>query len=284
MKQRWLWVLSFVLCACAPDDDPVPSVAPAVVEISAPVAADAEPDAFVAPASEVIALELPYGYTAERNLNGYFVLPADAVGALPAVIMIHEAWGLNDTVRAMARRLAGEGYAVLAVDLFAGELATSEEDAERLLAGLADARPAVLDNIRQARGYLEQSALAPSIAMLGWGFGGGWSLEAGIVLGDAIDAVVMYYGPIINTDEGLRPLTAPLLGIFAARDESISVNDVQRFRRRLRELGKTAEVLIYTGVGHAFADPGSTTYDPQTAEEAWEKTLEFLQAQLRRSQ
>jgi len=181
----------------------------------------------------------------------------------------------------MARRLAGEGYAVLAVDLFGGEVPTNPDDAERLVVGLADQRSAVLDNLRQAHRYLTEYALAPSIAMLGWGLGGGSALESGIDLGDAVNAVVMYYGEVINEDRRLQPLQAPLLGIFAARDESISVNDVQRFRRRLRELGKDSEVLIYTGVSHAFANPSSATYDAQAAEEAWNKTLEFLAQQLR---
>lgn len=283
MKQHCLIALTLILVSCAPDDSAEPPAA-AVAPTRAPLASDlAAPTSLteIAPKTEVIALEFPYGETPERNLNGYFVLPADVVEPLPAVIMIHEQWGLNDVVRAMARRLAGEGYAVLAVDLFGDEVPADPEDAERLAVGLTDQRPAVLDNLRQAHGYLAEYAEAPRIAMLGWGLGGGSALESGIDLGDAVNAVVMYYGEVINDDRRLQPLRAPLLGIFAARDESISVNDVQRFRRRLRELGKDSEILIYTGVAHAFANPDGAMYDAEAADEAWNKTLEFLAQQLR---
>lgn len=296
MRQRLIiLILGAMLGACAGDEEPA-ATAPAAatpaaaasggaVQTTAEVHAGDEPVATpiteIEPAVDVVAREIPYGSTEEENLNGYFVVPADVTDLVPGVIMIHEWWGLNDNIRAMARRLAGEGYAVLAVDLYGGQTGATAAEAERLMAGVMTDRNAVLDNLRQAHDYLEQNTFAPRIATLGWCLGGGFSLEAGIELADSVDAVVMYYGQVVGDEDRLAALDAPLLGLFAELDESIPVADVQRFRRQLRDLGKDAEVLIYSDVRHAFANPSGTAYDHESALETWALTLEFLDARLR---
>jgi carboxymethylenebutenolidase len=284
MRQRLIIVLGLILGACAESDNPAAVDTAGFVEATAAEHSGDQPVATaitdIEPAVEVIAEELAYGATDDHNLTGYLVLPADAV-EVPGVIMIHEWWGLNDNIRAMARRLAGEGYAVLAIDLYAGETATTAAQAENLMSAIMADREAALDNIRQAHTYLSRFAFAPRIATLGWCLGGGWSLEAALDLGGEVDAAVMFYGRVINDDELLASLEAPLLGIFAEADESIPVRDVQQFRSRLRGLNKDAQVLIYSDVDHAFANPSGNAYNPQAAEEAWAETLEFLEARLR---
>jgi carboxymethylenebutenolidase len=283
MRQRLVIGLGLILCACAEDNNPAADDIDDFVESTAAEHVDDSPVATaitdIEPAVEVIAEEFTYGATDEHNLTGYMVLPADVVDA-PAVIMIHEWWGLNDNIKAMARRLAGEGYAVLAIDLYAGETATTAAQAENLMSRVMSDREATLDNIRQAHNYLDEFARAPRIATLGWCLGGGWSLEAAIDLGEEIDAAVMYYGRVINDDDVLSQLDAPLLGIFAENDESIPVRDVQRFRSQLRDMGKPSTVLIYSDVEHAFANPSGNAYDQTAAEEAWAETLAFLNEQL----
>lgn len=284
MRQRLFIVLGLALVACAQDDDPTAQSTDDFVAATAAEHEGDEPTATpitdIAPRVEVIAEELVYGSTDDRNLTGYLVLPADAVD-VPGIIMIHEWWGLNDNIQAMARRLAGEGYAVLAIDLYAGEIATTAARAENLMSTVMSDREATLDNIRQAHAYLDQFALAPRIATLGWCLGGGWSLEAALSLGEEVDAAVMFYGRVINDDDLLASLEAPLLGLFAEADESIPVSDVQQFRSRLRGLGKDAQVLIYSDVNHAFANPSGTAYNQAAAEEAWAETLAFLDERLR---
>lgn len=284
MRQRLFIFLGLALVACTQDEDPAAQSADDFVAATAAEHASDEPVATpitdVPPRVEVIDEEIVYGATEDRNLTGYLVLPADAVD-VPGVIMIHEWWGLNDNIKAMARRLAGEGYAVLAIDLYAGETATTAARAENLMSTVMGDREATLDNIRQAHSYLDQFALAPRIATLGWCLGGGWSLEAALALGEDVDAAVMFYGRVINDDDLLAPLEAPLLGLFAEADESIPVSDVQQFRSRLRGLGKDAQVLIYSDVSHAFANPSGTAYNQTAAEEAWAETLAFLDERLR---
>jgi carboxymethylenebutenolidase len=286
MRHRWVLGMSVALCACAPDDQAgtnetaaVGETAESVAVRSAPAPTDA-PDPVAEQAVALIAEDVAYGATEDHNLNGYMVLPADAVDP-PAVIMIHEWWGLNDDVRGMARRLAGEGYAVLAIDLFAGETADTTARAESLMSSVSGERVAVLDNIGQAYRYLDEFVLSPRIGLLGAGLGGRWSLEAAIELSDGVDAVVMFYGRILNDDDLLATLAAPLLAIFAATDESIPVRDVQRFRSLLRDLGKSAQVFIYPDVRHGFLNPSARAFSPDSAEEAWGEVVAFLDQSLR---
>ena len=93
--------------------------------------------------------------------------------------------------------------------------------------------------------------------------------------------MVMYYGQIVTAEEELQTLNMPMLGLFAELDQTIPVSDVQRFRVALAELGKNSEVLIYSGVDHAFANPSGGNYDARTAERAWQTTIEFLKTNLR---
>lgn len=288
MKHALIIALGLILIGCGQDDGAAAGApaagAPVGTAQNAAASASSAPApttiSEIPPAVAVITEQVAYGESDDENLRGYMVLPADAVD-VPGIIMIHEWWGLNDYVRAMARRLAGEGYAVLAVDLYGGQTATRAADAERLMGAVVRDREATLQNIRQAYRYLDEFVLAPRIAVLGWALGGGWSLEAGLDLGEGVDAVVMFYGDIITDPELLTNLEAPLLGIFAGADRSIPSPEVLLFRGRLEGLGKPARVDVYSGLGHGFANPQSSAYDHEAAIRAWEQALAFLDERLR---
>ena len=222
---------------------------------------------------------LPYAESGDHLVYGHFAAPADVVEPLPAVILIHEWWGLNDNVRAMANRLAGEGYMVLAVDLYNGEVAASREAARVLMLEVVEDRLGAEENIRSAYAFLE-TAGAPRIASMGWCFGGGWSLNTAQLFPDDLDATVIYYGQVTDDEEKLRPVSAPILGLFGAADTGISVESVEGFRTALESLDKDHEIHIYPGVGHAFANPTGQNYDAAAAADAWQKTIEFLDRHL----
>jgi carboxymethylenebutenolidase len=97
----------------------------------------------------------------------------------------------------------------------------------------------------------------------------------------ALDAMVMYYGPILLDRSRLAPLNVPVLGFFGGQDETIPVRDVQAFRATLMDLGKNAEVLIVPRVGHSFANPSAGSYNEQAANESWATTLVFLERHLK---
>lgn len=124
----------------------------------------------------------------------------------------------------------------------------------------------------------------PSIGVVGWCFGGGWSLQTALALGDGIDATVIYYGRLVTDPAELEPLTSPVLGIFGSLDQGIPVETVREFESALDSLGKEATIHVYEGADHAFANPSGTRYNAEAAEDAWEKTMAFFAQNLRRSE
>ena len=236
---------------------------------------DPSPAAEVAPARPVVTETLPYTETADDLVYGYFAAPADVFEPLPAIIVIHEWWGLNDNIRAMAERLAGEGYMVLAVDLYAGNTANQPAEARQLMLEVVEDPEPARENIRAAFRFLE-TAGAPRIASLGWCFGGGWSLNTAQLFADELDASVIFYGQVTDDEARLSPINAPILGLFAAEDTGIRVESVEAFQGALERLGKEHEIHIYPGVGHAFANPTGQSYNEAAATDAWQKTVNFL--------
>lgn len=237
--------------------------------------------ASTAPARAVVAdNRMAYADVKDELSYGHFVFPEDMVEPYSAIIVIHEWWGLNDGVRAMADRLAGVGYIVLAVDLYGGETASGPAEARGLMLEVVENPDRATENIRQAYEFLEDIAGAPRIASLGWCFGGGWSLNTALLFPDELDAAVIYYGQVTDDESKLAPLEVPILGHFAAEDRGISVETVQGFEQALQNLGKSYEIEIYPGVGHAFANPTGRNYNTEAADKAWERTVAFLDRHL----
>ncbi|MGI9173864.1 MAG: dienelactone hydrolase family protein [Rhodothermales bacterium] len=243
------------------------------------------------PMIPVTAEEVQYGTIEGEFANGYLAAPAnpdsvvEAMGtsgaALPGVIMVHEWWGLNDNVRAMARRLAGEGYRVLAVDLYGGEVASTPAEARQLVGLAMDHPDRITQNTEAAYAYLTEEMGAPSVAVMGWCFGGGVSLQTALALPQEIDGAIIYYGRVEGVDrDGLAKLEMPILGLFGGEDQGIPVEGVRQFEETLDELSKDAEIVVYEDAGHAFANPTGQNYVPDAAEDAWEKTITFLRETL----
>jgi len=236
--------------------------------------------ALIAPQRAVISERLPYAEVNDELVYGHFVFPFDMVDPLPAIIVIHEWWGLNDNVRAMADRLAGEGYIVLAVDLFNGSTANTTEQARQQMLAVVESPEPAADNIRQAYAFVTTTAGAPRIGSLGWCFGGGWALNTAMLFPEDLDASVIYYGQVTDDEERLRDISAPILGLFGAEDQGISVESVQNFEAALERLRKNYEIHIYPGADHAFANPTGNAYNAEAADDAWQKTLAFLNRNL----
>jgi carboxymethylenebutenolidase len=236
-----------------------------------------------APAVAVTGDPVVYASIGGQEITGYLARPTHADHPLPGLIVIHEWWGLNDNIRAMTRRLAGEGYVALAVDLYGGQTATTPAEARELMGRINPER--ALENLRKARAHLADRLSATGdrgdrVGVIGWCFGGGWSLRAALDMGDAIDAAVVYYGHLVTDPAELGKLQAPLLGFFGAEDHSIPADQIQAFQSTLERLGKSVEIHVYPGAGHAFANPSGTNYRPEAAEDAWAKTVAFLHAHL----
>lgn len=220
----------------------------------------ANPASTAKPALPVESEVVQYATIDGKPVRGYLARPKHARGALPGIIVIHEWWGLNDNIRAMADRLAGEGYQALAVDLYGGHSATTAEAAQKLMRGVLAETAHAKANLRQAYAYLADKRHAPRIGVIGWCFGGGWSLQTALMFPRKIDATVMYYGRPVTDRKALATLKMPLLGFFGAEDRGITPDMVHRFETDLKAAGVNAEIHIYPNAGHAFANPSGSAY------------------------
>lgn len=232
----------------------------------------------VEPQVPVTTETVEYAVIDGQGINGYYAYPQETTEPLPGILAIHEWWGLNENIEAMARRLAGEGYQVLAVDLYNGETADDPDRAMELVREVANNPLGAEANISKAYDFLASEKQAPQIGSIGWCFGGSWSLETALLFPEELDAAVIYYGGDIGeaTTEELSTLEMPILGIFGAEDSSIPVDTVGEFESTLDELGKNAEIIVYEDAGHAFANPSGQNYVPEAADQAWAQTEEFF--------
>ncbi|MDH3746643.1 MAG: dienelactone hydrolase family protein [Gammaproteobacteria bacterium] len=222
---------------------------------------------------------LPYAEVDEELVYGHFAFPSDMVEPLPAIIVVHDWWGLNDEVRDAASRLAGAGYMVLAVDLYGGETVSSVEAARAKMISVMENPDDVEANLQQALGFVSIAG-APKKAALGWGFGGSWSLNSTMMFPNDVDAAVIFYGQVSNDEDRLRAINAPVLGFFGDRDRGIKIESVQEFEDAMQRLRKDLTLKVYQDVGHAFTDPARTNYHSGAAEDSWRRTIEFFAANL----
>jgi carboxymethylenebutenolidase len=207
-------------------------------------------------------------------------------GPFPAVVVVHGDFGPTKWVKQQARRLASQGFVVLAVDLYGGELPKNVEEAHILERGLEEA--GALANLRAAVDHLAGLAdvRKDRIGILGWDMGGGHALEAGL-RDRRLRALVTCYGRLVTDPARLAGLQAPVLGIFAGKDEGISPDTIKRFRAALEKAGKrVAGLHVYPDCENGFLDPASpylTAPAPAAAvADAWRRIDAFLAAELKR--
>lgn len=270
-----------LLGACDSGEKDQNAALPAAIEPTAEQqVAGPETDSKVRQARAVISEEMPYAEVGDELVYGYFVAPSDMFEPLPAVIMIHEWWGLNNDVRAAADRLAAQGYIVLAVDLFGGETTSDPAAARNLMLSVLEDPESANQNIRSAFDFVSTTAGAPRVGAIGWRFGGTWALNTAMLFPDELDATVIYYANVTSDEDKLRPVNAPILGLFAADDVSIKVHMVEAFEAALERLRKDYEIQIYAGASQRFASESADTYDATAANDAWNRTLDFFNVHL----
>lgn len=237
-------------------DAPVPSGAP------------------TAPRVAVVSDTVTYATIDGKPVRGFRSRPRDAKKDTPALVVVHEWWGLNDNIRAATERLAGEGYVALAVDLYNGAVATTPDSATALMRASSGNVAGNRANLAAAIDYLRDQG-AKKVGTIGWCFGGRWSLQAGLVGGSKVQAVVMYYGSPITDPAQLQELQAPLLGLFGSQDGGIPADSVKAMAAELDKLGKNETVQFFEA-GHGFANPSGKNYNAAAAEAAWKSTTEFF--------
>src|SRR6266496_486527 len=202
-------------------------------------------------------------------------------GPFPAIIVIHEWWGLNDWVKEQASKLADQGYLALAVDFYRGKGATTRDEAHELSRAPADR---VKRDLRAAFVYLQSqpNVKKERIGAIGWCWGGGFSLQVALQE-PTLAADVINYGDVSADPDQLKKISAPILGLFGAKDQGITPDDVKKFGEELDKLGKKADITVYPDAGHGFQNPvNGPGYNPKDTADAWKKINDFFARTLKK--
>jgi carboxymethylenebutenolidase len=216
---------------------------------------------------------------ATGDVAAYLVRPADAAGALPGVIVIHENRGLNPHIEDVARRMALEGFVALAPDFLSPAGGTPEdEDRAREMIGELDQQQTI-QNALAAVDFLEgHDATTDRVGVIGFCWGGGLANQVAVNSAD-VDAVVPFYGRQPASSD-VAKIQAPVLLHYAGLDERIN-EGIPAYEQALKEAGVDYTIHMYEGVNHAFHnDTSEARYDKEAAELAWSRTIEFLQQHL----
>jgi len=228
-----------------------------------------------APKTETISYK-----SGDETVSGYIALP-EGGGKHPAIVVIHEWWGLNDWVKEQAQNYAAQGYVALAVDLYRGKVATTPDDAHILMRGLPDDRG--MRDLEAAFAYLSSrpDVNPAKIGSIGWCMGGSWSIKLAVDQ-PKLAACVVNYGWLPSDPALVAKIKAPVLGNFGAEDQGIPPKDVKAFESAMKADGKTADVKIYDGAGHAFENPNNKQgYRPEAAADAMQRSSGFFQKYLK---
>ena len=211
--------------------------------------------------------------------TGYMAVPASGKG--PGVIVIQEWWGLVPHIKHICDRFAVEGYVALAPDLYHGKSTTSPDEAGKLMMTMQIDQAE--KDLRGASTFLlnHEATTASKVGTVGFCMGGALSLFAA-TKNSQVGACVIFYGGHPNVKPDLPNLQAPVLGLYAERDGFVTPESVHELERKLKELGKAAEMHIYPGVDHGFFnDQRPTVYNEAAAKDAWKRVIEFFATHLK---
>ena len=215
--------------------------------------------------------------------NGYIAIPEDGHG--PGVLLLHAWWGLTPFFKQLADRLAGEGFTVLATDLYAGQTADTIEGATELMQKVNDQEG--IQHVTSGLDYLlnHPAVQGESIGAIGFSMGGAYATWLS-TLRPEIRALVLFYGGFdyygdYKQEDFAKHTRVDFLGHLAEHDEYESLDTARGFEAALKAEGKEANFFVYPGTGHwFFEDNRPDVYDPEAANLAWERTTEFLRNKL----
>lgn len=207
-----------------------------------------------------------------QPVAGYLALPS--VPEAPGVIVLHPWWGLNPIFKRLCDRFASEGFAAFAPDLLGGKVARTIDEAKQFMpeneveqvGPIAAAAPDVL----RARPEVKKGPFS----VIGFSMGAAWALVLASEQPDVFRKVVLFYGNYEGMD--VSKIRADILGNFAEMDEWESMDGVRATERDLHRMGLNPTFHFYANTKHWFFEEDRPEYDPEAAELAWRRTLEFL--------
>jgi carboxymethylenebutenolidase len=209
---------------------------------------------------------------------GYLSLPSGE-GKHPAILLIHEWWGITDWMKGNADMFAKKGYVALVVDLFRGKVTNKPDEAMKLVSAM-NKEQGVKDVIT-AYNYLKTlpEVNTNKIGSIGWCFGGAYSLQSAINIPE-LKAVVICYGQLTDDQNAIEKIKAPLLAIYGKEDKNIPPDVVDKFEKSAKKLGKKIKVFEYPGSGHAFMNSTGTAYNKEETPKAWKEINTFFDSHL----
>jgi carboxymethylenebutenolidase len=214
--------------------------------------------------------------SSSESFTAYVAGPENAT---KAVVLVHDWFGVSPFYIGAAERLASEDYRVIAVDLYEGHRATTHEEAGVLLGSLRDDLAA-----RKVDAAIEWAASGGrKIAAMGFSMGAKHALSAAL-RNDSVRATILWYGETIKDSQTLHHLSGPVLLVVGSRDGPSAAENSLAFSKAADSAGVGAEVYVYPGADHAFAQPlfnQGRTYDPVATAVAWQLSESFLERRLR---
>lgn len=203
--------------------------------------------------------------------TGYLAIPTQSNA--PAVIVLHAWWGLNPFFKSLCDRLASEGFVAFAPDLNSGRIAKTIDEAKQIMSESNSDRKqevatAAIDFLR-SRPQVRQEA----VSLIGFSMGAAWALALASELPEDFRKVVLFYG--VN-DPDFSKIKAEIIGHFSDVDEWEPLDGIQAMESSMRAAGLHPTFHIYPGKSHWFFENDRPEYDPEAAELAWRRTLEFL--------
>lgn len=215
-------------------------------------------------------------------------------GAAPGVVLVPDVWGLADHQRELAGRLAADGFAALALDVYRK---TGRPELSDVAAAMAWIRqlsdPTILETIQEGVDFLaaHPAVGGGKVGVIGFCMGGQYALLAACTC-RGLSACAPFYG-MLRYEEGLDPrkkprspldaiadLSCPVLGLYGEEDAIIPVADVREAERRLARTAHASEIVLYPGAGHAFVNDTRPTFRPEAAADAWGRLVPFLRSHL----
>ena len=221
-------------------------------------------------------IEFPTG---AGTAPGYLAVPAGEHG--PAVIVLQEWWGVDEHIRSLCDRLAAEGFYALAPDLYKGETTTQPSEAQQKMMALSMGEVEL-----EMCGAAEYLAAQPGfegagVGAIGFCLGGGLAVWAAATCPNIAAAVTFYY-VMPHGKPDFSAIRGPVLGHFGTADEFIPTEDANKLEAELKDAGVDTTFYYYDGAGHAFVNDTNRlgTHDPELAQLAWGRTVDFLRSAL----
>ncbi len=236
---------------------------------------------FLLALSAVAAESHPVSYPSGNETVHAMLYKPSGNGPFPALVVIHEWWGLNDWVKQRADTYAQLGYVALAIDLYRGQVATTPDEAHEIMRGVPEDR--AQRDLLAATAYLRSlNTVNPKrVGAIGWCMGGGYALDLAVA-DPKLKVAVINSGHLATDDATLKKIHAAILGIFGGQDRGIPPANVKKFEKQMNALNKKVEIHIFPDAGHAFENPNNQQgYRKEDAEQAERITEEFLAKNLK---